>query len=120
MSATSKDAFIEEHRKAKNLGDDTVTRIQPDSWENFKESNDPSDIRYATFAKDTRAAQLMLDINDHTDYRWHLYSGRGMMGVYTVGVNVGESNELDEGQVYRATTLSLRSDSMGRGRILYA
>lgn len=114
-----KSDFIETHRKAHGLGDDTVTRIIPDSWETFRETNDETDIQFATFKKDTRAAQLMLDL-DKTDFHWRLYSGRGMFGVDTVGVNVGESGEPDEGMVYRATEVSLRSDTMGRGRILYA
>jgi hypothetical protein len=111
---------IAAHRKEKGLGDDTVTRIVPASWQCFTDSQDPKDLEFATFPKNSRAAQFMLDINDRTDHRWRTYSGRGMYGAETVGVDVDCSEQPDAETVRRATSVDLRSDTMGRGRILYA
>ena len=52
------------------------------------------------------------------------YSGRGMMGKSTYGVNCYRDgglsgHEPSEQDVYRATELKLTQDSMGMGTILY-
>ena len=48
-----------------------------------------------------------------------IYSGRGMYGRGTYGVSCGQFPRPTEHEVYSSTKVRLRSDTLGRGSILY-